>query len=221
MFHSGISNWKSLLASHLYRSVKHIISGHLNRKNEIFPLCYVPHWGFSSFLSRPAKLSFIWNSRSLGALMVTSAGLGFCSRENIHTTVWGCSLAFYHGGEVNIESCTVAFHRQATAGAKCNTMSKLKHFSYASASKLFWMVLNWLQNHQTTEKIVCFSGNKWRYFSDNRTFWWKIVRFFTNFIFQVKIPNGVESSDVAINISESELCLTEHECSHILPRWCS
>lgn len=181
----------------------------------------MPFWGFNSFLSHPAKPSLVQNSRSLGALTVTSAGLGFCSRGNIHTTLWGCSLALYHGGEVAMDSCTAAFHRQATAVARWNIMSKLKHFSYTSASKLFWMVLNWLQNHQTTEKILCFSGNKWKYFIDKGTFLWKIVWFFPNFIFQLKIPNGVESSDVAINISESELCLTEHECSHFLPRWCS
>lgn len=182
----------------------------------------MPRWGFSSFLSHPAKPSLVQNSRSLGALTVTKAGLCFCSRENIiQTTLWGCSLALYHGGEVDTESCKAAFYMQATAVARCNIMSKVKHFSSTSASKLFWMVPNWLQNHQTTEKIVCFSGNKWRYFSDNRTFWWKIAWFFTNFSFQMKTPNGAESSDVAINISESELCLTEHECSHFLPRWCS
>lgn len=38
MLHYGISNWKSLLASHLYHSVEHIISGQLNRKTE-FLLC--------------------------------------------------------------------------------------------------------------------------------------------------------------------------------------
>lgn len=220
MFHCGISNWKSLLASHLYHSVKHIISGQLNR-NTGFLFCVMCLAGASVHFYHVLPNLLLYKTADL---LVPSLwpmlGCAFAAGR-ISKLHCGDNLALYHGGEVDMESCTAAFHRQATAVARCNIMSKVKHFSSTSASKLFWMVPNWLQKHQTTEKIVCFSGNKWRYFSDNRTFWWKIVRFFTNFIFQVKTPNGVESSDVAINISESELCLTEHECSHFLPWWCS
>lgn len=34
---------------------------------------------------------------------------GLLQQGNIHTTLWGCSLALYHGGEVDMESCTGLF----------------------------------------------------------------------------------------------------------------
>lgn len=113
----------------------------------------MPHWDFSSVLSFSAKPSPVPNVRSLGAHTVTLMLHCTSSAEGISTPHGGgCSLARYHEIEVDMETCTAAFHRQGTAVTKCNIMSKMKHFSSSSASKLFQMVSNWFKKPQIKKK---------------------------------------------------------------------
>lgn len=126
-------------------------------KTEFCFLRYVPRWDFSSVLSCSAKPSLVPNVRSPGAHTVTLMLHCTSSAEGISTLhSGGCSLARYHGGEVDMESCTAAFHRQGTAVARCYIMSKMKHSHSRSASKLFWMVWNWFKKPQTNKLLFGF-----------------------------------------------------------------
>lgn len=139
------------------------------------------------------------------------------SAEEIFTPCNGrCSLARHHGRDVYMESCTAAFHRQsARQRPKWNMVVLIQHSNYFA-----WCQID-SKNSKQTPHIVWFPGSQWRYFSNNKIFQWKILWFCKSCIFQMKIPDGVEGHDIAINTSESELCLTEHECPRFLPRCCS
>lgn len=83
--------------------------------NILFLVSLTGKLNFFFVLRASLRLQFIfipsWQTFSCTKQQISGCprGLGFRSRGNIHTTLWGCSLALYHGGEVDVESCTGLF----------------------------------------------------------------------------------------------------------------